>query len=117
VRNVAVALLALALSLVMGGCQTSPEEPAAADTDISIQTADIEALPVGTPQQCIERLIKVVDVDYLREHEFAVPEEASARVAIEHAIPEVCADAKPDEGVHEAAHEVIQVVEDTLADG
>jgi hypothetical protein len=117
VRNVAVALLALALSLVMGGCQTSPEEPDAVDTDISIHTTDIESLPVGTPQQCIERLIKVVDVDYLREHDVTVPDEASARVAIEHAIPEVCADAKPDEGVHQAAHEVVHIVEDTLADG
>jgi hypothetical protein len=106
----ALTLLALALC----GCQTTPEEPAAVDTDIAIQTTDIESLPVGTEQQCIERLTKVVDVDYLRAHDVIVDDPPSAEIAIEEAISKVCADADPETEVHEAAHEVIHEVAEAL---
>jgi hypothetical protein len=113
VKPIALALVALALGLA--GCQTSPEERAA-DTDISIQTTDIESLSVGTEQQCVERLTKVVDVDYLREHDVVVEDEGSARFAIENAISDVCADADLEQEVHEAAHEVVHEVEERLGD-
>jgi hypothetical protein len=38
-----------------------------------------------------------VDVDYLTEHEVAVPDEESAIFAIENAISEVCADIDSEE--------------------
>jgi hypothetical protein len=88
-----------------------------ADTDISIETTDIESLSVGTEQQCIERLTKVVDVKYLRQHELTFEDGPSVAFAIENAISEVCADIDSDEGVHEAAHEVVHMVEDALAGG
>lgn len=88
-----------------------------ADTDISIETTDIESLPVGTEQQCIERLTKVVDVDYIKEHDVEVEDESSAIFAIENAISEVCADIDPEKGVHAAAHDVVHLVGDRLADG
>ena len=50
----------------------------ATDTDISIETTDIEAMSIGTRQQCIERLAKVVNVAYLRAHDVTVDEETSA---------------------------------------
>lgn len=109
------AVFGLALiTLAVCGCQTSPEEPAAVDTDISIQTTDIESLPVGTAQQCIERLTKVVDVNYLRAHEVIVDDEPSAEIAIENAISDVCANADPQTEVHEAAHEIIHEVVEAL---
>ena len=85
------------------------------DTDISIQTTDIESPSVGTEEQRVERLTKVVDVDYLREHDVAVEDEASVVFAIENAISDVCADADPDDEVHAAAHEVVHEVEEPLA--
>jgi hypothetical protein len=88
-----------------------------ADTDISIETTDIEAHSVGTEQQCIERLTKVVDVDYIKEHDVKVDDESSATFAIENAISEACADIDSETGVHEAAHEVVHVVEGKLANG
>jgi hypothetical protein len=48
------------LTLAACACQTSPEDQGTADTDISIQTTDIESLPVGTEAQCVERLTAVV---------------------------------------------------------
>jgi hypothetical protein len=102
---VRVALFLPGLVLVLCACQTSAEEQGAADTDISVQTTDIESLSVGTETQCVERLTKVVD---------AVTDEASAAFAIENAIADVCAEAKPDSEVHEAAHEVVHEVEERL---
>ena len=49
-------------------------------------TTDIESMHVGTEQQCIERLTQVVDVDYLREHDLTVKDEASATLEITNAI-------------------------------
>ena len=95
-------------------CQTSPEDQSAADTDISIQTTDIESLSVGTGAQCMERLTSVVDRDYLREHEVEITDEASATFAIENAIADVCRQADPDSEVHEAAHAVVHEVEERL---
>ena len=109
-----VALFLAGLVLVLCACQTSPEEPGAADTDISVQTTDIESLSVGTETQCVERLTKVVDADYLREHDVEVTDEASAAFALENAIGDVCAEAEPDSEVHEAAHVVVHEVEERL---
>ena len=88
-----------------------------ADTDISIETTDIESLSVGTEQQCLERLTKVVDVDYIKEHDVNVDDASSAIFAIENAISEVCADIDSEKGVHAAAHDVVHMVGDKLADG
>jgi hypothetical protein len=109
-----VFFLLTSLSMALCACQTSPEDQAAADTDISIQTTDVESLPVGTEAQCLARLMAVVDTDYLREHDVEVLDEASAASAIEHAIDEVCGQADPDSEVHEAAHEVVHEVEERL---
>jgi sporulation protein YlmC with PRC-barrel domain len=87
-----------------------------ADTDISIETTDIESLSVGTEKQCLERLTKVVDVDYIKEHDVNVDDASSAIFAIENAISEVCADIDSEKGVHAAAHDVVHMVEDKLAD-
>lgn len=107
-------LLLVALALVDSACQASAEEQAPTDTDISIQTTDIESLSVGTETQCVERLTKVVDADYLREHDVKVTDEASAAFAIENAIADVCEQAEPESEVHEAAHEVVHEVEERL---
>lgn len=107
-----VFLVLLAFVLAASACETSPQE--AADTDISIQTTDIESLSVGTEMQCVERLTKVIDADYLREHDVKVTDEASAAFAIENAITDVCGQAGPDSEVHEAAHEVVREVEERL---
>jgi hypothetical protein len=106
----------LLAGLAMGlcACQTPPEDERAADTDISIQTTDIESLSVGAEAQCVERLTAVVDPDYLRKHEVEVTDEASATFAIENAIADVCGQADPDSEVHEAAHEVVHEVEERL---
>jgi sporulation protein YlmC with PRC-barrel domain len=88
-----------------------------ADTDISIETTDIESLSVGTEQQCIERLTRVVDVDYIKEHDVEVDDESSATFAIENAISEVCADIDSEKRVHAAAHDVVHMVGDELANG
>jgi hypothetical protein len=109
-----VALFLAGVVLVLCACQTSPEERRAADTDISIQTTDIESLSVGTETQCVERLTKVVDADYLREHDVEATDQASAAFAIENAIADVCAEAEPDSEVHEAAHEIVHAVEERL---
>jgi hypothetical protein len=106
--------LLIGLTMAVCACQTSPEDPGAADTDISIQTTDIESLSVGTQAQCVERLTAVVDADYLREHEVEVADEASAIFAIENAIDDVCGQADPDSEVHEAAHQVVHEVEERL---
>ena len=106
--------LLVGLTMAVSACQTSPEDQSAADTDISIQTTDIESLPVGTEAQCVERLTAVVDADYLREHDVEVVEEASASFAVENAIDDVCGHAEPDSEVHEAAHEVVHEVEERL---
>ena len=109
-----VPLLFVAVSLAAGACQTSPAEQGAADTDISIQTTDIESLSVGTETQCVERLAAVVDADYLRAHDAEVTDGASAAFAMENAIADVCGQADPDAEVHEAAHEVVHEVEERL---
>jgi hypothetical protein len=106
--------LLIGLTIAVSACQTSPEDRGAADTDISVRTTDIESLPVGTEAQCVERLTAVVDAGYLREHEVEVVDEASATFAIENAIDDVCGQADPDSGVHEAAHEVVHEVEERL---
>src|SRR6185295_13558606 len=95
-----------------GGDSTTNATPA--DSDISVMTTDIESMHVGTEQQCIERLTQVVDVDYLREHDLRVTDEASVTLEIENAVREVCADIDPNEVVHPAAHEVVHMVEDAL---
>jgi hypothetical protein len=102
------------LTMAACACQTSPEDQGTADTDISIQTTDVESLPVGTEAQCVERLTAVVDPDYLRAHEVEVVDEASATFAIENAIDEVCGQADPNSEVHEVAHEVVHEVEERL---
>ena len=106
--------LLVGLTMAVSACQTSPEDQGTADTDISIQTTDIESLPVGSGAQCVERLTAVVDADYLREHELEVVDEASVAFAIENAIDDVCAQADPDSEVHEAAHGVVHEVEERL---
>jgi hypothetical protein len=108
-------MLAVAALTSCGGDSTA--SGTVADTDISIETTDIESLSVGTEQRCIERLTRVVDVDYIREHEVRVDDESSAGFAIENAISEACADIDSETGVHEAAHEVVHVVEGKLANG
>jgi hypothetical protein len=107
-------LLLVAFALAAGACETSSDEHGAADTDITIQTTDIESLSLGSETQCVERLTAVVDADYLREHEVEVSDEASAAFAIENAIADVCGQADPDSEVHEAAHEVVHEVEERL---
>jgi len=95
----------------------SPAGGTVADTDISIETTDIESLFVGTEQQCVERLTQVVDLDYIKEHDVKVDDESSAILAIENAISEVCADIDSGKAVHAAAHDVVHRVGDKLADG
>jgi hypothetical protein len=109
-----VSFLLAGLALAASACQTSPEEQGAADTDISIQTTDIESLSVGTETLCVERLTKVADADYLREHDVQVTDETSAAFAIQDAISDVCSRADPDSEVHEAAHEVVHEVEERM---
>jgi hypothetical protein len=109
------ALVSLAsLTIAVCACETSPENQGAADTDISIQTTDIESLPVGAEAQCVERLTAVVDPGYLREHDVEVADDASARPAIEDAIADVCSEADPESEVHEAAHDVVREMERRL---
>ena len=109
-----VLLVFAGLTMAVCACQTSPEEQGAADTDISIETTDIESLSVGSEGQCVERLTAVVDPDYLREHDVEITDEASASFAIENAIADVCGRADPDSEVHEAAHEAVHEVEERL---
>jgi hypothetical protein len=104
----------VSLTIAVCACETSAEDQGAADTDISIQTTDIESLPVGAEAQCIERLTAVVDPGYLRDHDVEVADEASAGVAIEEAIADICSEADPESEVHEAAHEVVHEVEERL---
>jgi hypothetical protein len=106
--------LLVGLTMAVCACQTSPEDQGAADPDISIQTTDVESLPVGNEAQCVERLTAVVDGGYLREHDVEVVDEASTNFAIENEIDDVCAQADPDSEVHEAAHEVVHEVEERL---
>jgi hypothetical protein len=101
------------LALAACGRRTS-EGGTVVDTDISIETTDVESLSVGTEQQCIERLATVVDAAYLAEHEVQVEDEPSAAFAIENAIMDVCSSVDSDEKVHEAAHAVVHMVEDRL---
>jgi hypothetical protein len=109
-----ISLFLVGLALAASACQASPGEQSAADTDISVQTTDFESLPVGRQTQCIERLTKAVDTDYVREHDVEVTDETSAAFAIENAIVDVCGQVDPDSGVHEAAHEVVHEVEERL---
>jgi sporulation protein YlmC with PRC-barrel domain len=93
-------MVAVAVLTSCGGGSTAGGT--VADTDISIETTDIESLSVGTVQQCIDRLTKVVNVDYIKEHD---------------AISEVCADIDSEKGVHAAAHDVVHLVGDKLGEG
>jgi sporulation protein YlmC with PRC-barrel domain len=95
----------------------SPASGTVADTDINIETTDIESLSVGSEQRCVERLTKVVDVDYIKEHDVKVDDESSAILAIENVISEVCAEIDSEKGVHAAAHDVVHMVETKVADG
>jgi hypothetical protein len=81
-------MVAVAVLTSCGGGSTAGGT--VADTDISIEMTDIESLSVGTVQQCIDRLTKVVNVDYIKEHDVKVDDESSAVFAIENAISEVC---------------------------
>jgi hypothetical protein len=112
----AVALVGLAACALAGcGGSSSGTQTQGVDTDISIVTTDLESLPMGSGQACVMRLTKIVDVDYLREHEVAVEDEAAATSAITNAIAVVCAEGPPDMFAHEAAHEVVHAVEDALS--
>jgi hypothetical protein len=97
-----------------GGDSMSGTQTQGVDTDISIVTTDLESLPIGSGQVCSTRLKRIVDVDYLREHDVEVENESAASVAITNAIAAVCAEGPPDMIAHEAAHEVVHVVEDAL---
>jgi hypothetical protein len=116
-RTVICSLLLVALVALTSCGGDSTASGTVADTDISIQTTDIESLSVGTEQQCIERLTRVVDVEYIKEHDVEVDDESSATFAVENAISEVCADIDSGKGVHAAAHDVVHRVGDKLADG
>jgi hypothetical protein len=69
---------------------------------------------MGSGQACITRLTRIVDVDYLREHDVDVENESAANAAITNAIAAVCAEGPPDMIGHEAAHEVVHAVEAAL---
>ena len=113
--RILVCVLLLLVAFTLSACGgDSTAGGTVVDTDISIQTTDIESLSVGTEQQCIERLTKVVDVDYLQAHDVIVDDEPSAEVATEKAIAKICADADPETEVHEAAHVVIHAVVEEL---
>jgi hypothetical protein len=87
-----------------------------ADTDtITILQTDIEAQPMGEGQACVEKLTKLITVDYLTEHDVPVEDEASADIQIQNAIVNVCEVGPPDQIVHETAHEVVHSVEEELA--
>jgi hypothetical protein len=87
-----------------------------ADTDtITILQTDVEARPMGEGQACIEKLTKLVTVDYLTEHDVPVEDEASAAIPIQNAIVNVCEVGPPAKIIHEAAHEVVHAVGDELA--
>jgi ABC-type glycerol-3-phosphate transport system substrate-binding protein len=116
-RTVICSLLLVALVALTSCGGDSTASGTVADTDISIQTTDIESLSVGTEQQCIERLTRVVDVAYIKEHDVEVDDESSATFAVENAISEVCADIDSGKAVHAAAHDVVHRVGDKLADG
>jgi hypothetical protein len=78
-KGLAVALVGLAACVLAGcgGSSASGTQTQGVDTDISVVTTDLESLPMGSGQVCITRLTKIVDVDYLREHEVAVEDEAA----------------------------------------
>jgi len=96
-------------ALTVGAC--AGNSPQAADTDITILTTDLEALPMGQGEQCIDRLSKVVGIGYLGEHGVTVKDEDAAMVAIGRAIPEVCEKGPADLSLHGGAHRVIAIVE------
>jgi hypothetical protein len=50
---------------------------------------------MGSGQACITRLTRIVDVDYLREHDVEVDNESAANAAITNAIAAVCAEGPP----------------------
>jgi hypothetical protein len=110
-----LALVALFLT-ACGGDSTQAASTQAGDSITILQT-DLEAQPMGEGQQCIDRLSKVVDTDYLVEHDVAVEDEGTAAFAIENAIVKVCDEGPPDQIVHASAHEVVHMVEDELAGG
>jgi hypothetical protein len=115
-KSFACALLGLTVC-ALGGCggeSASTTGTQAVDTDIAIVTTDLESLPMGSGQACITRLTKIVDVDYVREHEVDVEDENAANAAIASGIATVCAEGPPDQISHEAAHEVVHAVEDAL---
>jgi hypothetical protein len=78
-----------------GGDSVSGTPTQGVDTDISIVTTDLESLPMGSGQACITRLTRIVDVDYLREHDVEVDNESAANAAITNAIAAVCAEGPP----------------------
>ena len=97
-----------------GGDSTAGETVADTDTITILQT-DIEAQPMGEGQACIEKLTKLVTVDYLADHDVPVEDEASAAIPLQNAIVNVCEVGPSDQIVHEAAHEIVHSVEDELA--
>jgi hypothetical protein len=113
-KSIAVAFACLAAGALAGCGGGSASGTQGVDTDISVVTTDLESLPMGSGQACITRLTKIVNVDYLREHEVVVQDEAAANAAITSAIAATCAEGPADLGSHEAAHEVVHAVEDIL---
>ena len=109
--------LPLLCALAVAACSgDSTASGTGADTDtVTVLQTDIEAQPMGEGQTCIEKLTKLVTVDYLVEHDLPVQDEASVAIPIQNAIVNVCGVGPPDQIVHEAAHEVVHAVEDELA--
>jgi hypothetical protein len=115
-RTVICSLLGVAAVALTSCGGDSTASKTVADTDtITILQTDIEAQPMGEGQACIEKLTKLVTVDYLSGHDVPVEDEASAAIPIQNAIVNVCEIGPPDQIVHEAAHEVVHSVEDELA--
>jgi hypothetical protein len=113
--TVCTAAIAL-LCLVLGACgENSPQGVAASPTILN--TTDPETVPMGKGQECIDRLTKIVDSDYLAEHDLTVPNDDFTRSAIASAISTVCKKGPPDQTAHEGAHEVVHAVEHELAGG
>ena len=109
---ITAALLGL-ISLTFGACggdstQAGSTQPV--DTGISIVTTDLESLPIGEGQQCVDLLSKIVDPDYIEEHGIEVKDRATAELAIENAITKVCDGGPPEQNAHEASHQVIDLV-------
>jgi hypothetical protein len=100
------------LALTLAACGENSTQ--AVDTDISIETTDLESVAMGEGQACVDRLSDLVNVEYLAEHDVTVADDAATAAAIKVGISEVCAQGPPDLTVHGAAHRVVHIVEEEV---